>query len=66
MRSIGLAAHIRAEAWKVQVDRCDMLAEINAMEVLAIAYLPSEIDRIKLPWAGNRSDMKLCVVKWLN
>jgi hypothetical protein len=47
----------------MQVDRCNMLAEINPMEVLAIACWSSEIDHVELPRTGNRSDMKLRVVE---
>jgi len=43
-----------------------MFAELNLVEIFAIAMLPSEIYCVVVPWARSGSDVKLCVVKLQN
>ena len=48
------------------LDSCKKFAELNLMEIFAIATLPSKIYHIVVPWARSGGDVKLCVIKLLN
>jgi hypothetical protein len=60
----GISLYI--EVREMCLDSCKMFAELDSMEIFAIATLPSKIYCIVVPWVRSGGDVKLCVIKLLN